>query len=104
MANLNNNPFIRDTGLNEENSLMHLFDAISRDEGDEVILLEHSKYFDDLSFKNILCKHNGKILSLNCQSINAEFDKLIFLLTISMIIFQFQSYVFRSFSVMKELI
>ena len=51
MANLNNNPFIHDTGLNEENSLMHLLDVISPDEEDEAILLEHSKYFDDLSFK-----------------------------------------------------
>ena len=80
MANLNNNPFIHDTGLNEENSLMHLLDVISPDEEDEAILLEHSKYFDDLSFKNTLWKQNGKIsvLSLNCQSINAKFDKLNF--------------------------
>ena len=80
MANLNNNPFIHDTGLNEENSLMHLLDVISPDEEDEAILLEHSKYFDDLSFKNTLCKQNGKIsiLGLNCQSINAKFDKLNF--------------------------
>ena len=80
MANLNNNLFIHDTGLNEENSLMHLLDVISPDEEDEAILFEHSKYFDDLSFKNTLCKQNGKIsiLSLNCQSINAKFDKLNF--------------------------
>ena len=72
MINLNNNPFIHDTGLNEENSLMHLLDAISPDEEDEAILFKHSKYFDNLSFKNTLCKQNGKIslLSLNCQSIN----------------------------------
>ena len=59
---------------------MHLLDVISPDEEDEAILLEHSKYFDDLSFKNTLCKQNGKIsiLSLNCQSINAKFDKLNF--------------------------
>ena len=80
MANLNNNPFIHDTGLNEENSLMHLLDVISPVEEDEAILLEHSKYFDDVSFKHTLCKQNGKIsiLSLNCQSINAKFEKLYF--------------------------
>ena len=78
MANINNNPFIHDTGLNEENSLMHLLEAINPNEEDEAILLEHSKYFDDLSFKNVLCKQNGKIsiLSLNCQSTNAKFDRL----------------------------
>ena len=54
MANLNNTHFIHDTGLNEENSLMYLLDAISPDEEDEAILLEHSKYYDDLSFKNTL--------------------------------------------------
>ena len=71
MANLNNNPFIHDTGLNEENSLMHLLDAISPDEEDEAILHEYPTDFDDLSFKNILCKQNSKIsiLSLNYQSI-----------------------------------
>ena len=35
-------------------------------------------YFDDLGFKNVLRSQNSKmcILSLNCQSINAKFDKL----------------------------
>ena len=77
MANLNNNSFLQDTGLNEENLLMHLLDAISPDEEDEALLLEHSKYFDDFSSKNTLCKQNSKIsiLSLNCRSINAKFDK-----------------------------
>ena len=78
MTNLHNNPFINDSVLNEENSLMHLLDAINPNEEDEAILLEHSKYFDDLSVKNILFNQNGKIalLSLKCQSINAKFHRL----------------------------
>ena len=57
---------------------MHLLYTISPDEKDEAILLEHSKYFDDLSFIKTLCKQNAKIsiLSLSCLSINAKYDKL----------------------------
>ena len=80
ISNLQNNQCIHDTGLNEENSLMHLLDAINPNEEDEAILLENSKYFDDLSFKNILCKQNDKIsiLSLKFRSINANSDRLKF--------------------------
>ena len=49
MANMQTNSFIHDTGLNEENSLTHLLNSISSD-----VLIELSKYFDDLGFKNIL--------------------------------------------------
>ena len=45
---MQNNEFIQDTGLNEENSLTHLLDAISPDVENEAVLIEHSKYFDDL--------------------------------------------------------
>ena len=78
MANVQNNSFIHDTGLNEKNSLTHLLDAISPDEENKTVLIEHSKYFDDLGFKNVLRNQNSKmcILSSNCQSINAKFDKL----------------------------
>ena len=57
---------------------MHLLDAINPNEEDEAILLKHSKYFDDLSFKNILCNQSSKIyiFILNCQSVNAKFDRL----------------------------
>ena len=75
---MHNNAFIHNTGLNEENSLTHLLDAISPDEENEAVLIEHSKYFDDLGFKNVLRSQNSKMctLSINCQSINAKFDKL----------------------------
>ena len=76
--NMQNNEFIHDTGLNEENSLTHLLDAISPDVENEAVLIEHSIYFDDLEFRTILRKQNSNlcILSLNCQSLNAKFDKL----------------------------
>ena len=73
-----NNQFIHDSGLNEENSLTHLLDTISPDVEIEAVLIEHSKYFDDLEFRTIFQNQNSKlsILGLNCQSINAKFDKL----------------------------
>ena len=75
---MQNNEFIYDTGLNEENSLTHLLDAISPDVENEAVLIEHSKYFDDLEFRTILRKQNSNlcIVSLNCQCLNAKFDKL----------------------------
>ena len=74
----NSNSFIHNTGLTEENSLVHLLDAISPQEDNEADIIEHSKYYDDIDFNNALQSYNSKIsmLSLNCQSISAKFDKL----------------------------
>ena len=82
MANRYTNSFIHNIGLNEENSLSHLLDKISPEIGNETDLIEHSKYYNDVDFKNLLHNANSKIsmLSLNCQSINAKFDKLKFFL------------------------
>ena len=75
----NHNLFIHNTGLNKNNSLTHLLDTISPDMEDESnIIIERSKYYDDADFKDVLQQYNGnfRILSLNCQSINAKYDKL----------------------------
>ena len=76
MANINS--FIHNTGLNEKNSFSHLLDAIGPSIENESDLIEQSKYYDDHEFKSVLQKFNSKIsiLSLNCQSINAKFDKI----------------------------
>ena len=78
MANIQTNSFIHNTGLNEENSMPHLIDAISPDSENESTLIEHSKYYGDTEFEHALQQCNSKIsmLSINCQSINAKFDKL----------------------------
>ena len=78
MIMANRNSFIHNTGLTEENSLVHLLDAISPQEENEADIIEHSKYYDDIDFNNALQSYNSKIsmLSLNCQSISAKFDKL----------------------------
>ena len=66
------------TGLSEKNSFPHLLDAIGPSAENESDLIEQSKYYDDHEFKSVLQKFNSKIsiLSLNCQSINAKFDKI----------------------------
>ena len=73
-----NNKFIHNTGLNENNYLSHLLDTISPDMEDESNIIEQSKYYDDADFKDALQQYNGNvsILSLNCQSINAKYDKV----------------------------
>ena len=70
--------FIHNTTLTEENSLVHLLDAIIHQEENEADIIEHSKYYDDIDFNNAFQSYNGKIsmLSKNCQSTRAKFDKL----------------------------
>ena len=77
MANRYTNSFIHNVGLIEENSLSHLLDKISPEMENETDLLEHSKYYNDVDFKNVLHNANSKIsmLSLSCESINAKFVK-----------------------------
>ena len=78
MIMANNNSFIHNTGLNKENSLTHLLDVISPEIENEIDLIKSSKYYDDEDFKVKLNSINNRIciVSLNCQSINAKFEKL----------------------------
>ena len=77
MANIQTNSFIHNTGLNEENSLSHRINAMSPDSENESTLIEHSSYYGDAEFEHALQQYNSKIsiLSINCQSLNAKFDK-----------------------------
>ena len=78
MIMANNNSFIYNTGLNRENSLTHLLYVISPEIENEIDLIKSSKCYDDKDFKVILNSINNGIciVSLNCQSINAKFEKL----------------------------
>ena len=78
MANVYTNSFIHNMGLNEKNLLPHLLDCISPEMENEASLIEQSKYYNDVEFRNVLLNTNSKIsiLSLNSQSINAKFDQL----------------------------
>ena len=72
------NPFIFNEGLTEENSFTHLIKSISPESENEIELIEHSNcYTDDEFVNNIqITESKIKLLSLNCQSINAKFAKL----------------------------
>ena len=59
MANAYTNLFIHNIGLNEENSLSHLLERISSEIENETDLIKHSKYYNDVDFKNLL--HNEKV-------------------------------------------
>ena len=81
MANIqinSTNSFIHNTGLNKEKLLSHPINAMSSDFENESTLIEHSKYYGDAEFEHAHQQYNSKIsiLSINCQSLNAKFDKL----------------------------
>ena len=65
------------SGLNEENSLSHLIDSMNLDIDDEINMVEHSRYYNDTDFIDMLQQQQSKlsILNLNCQSLNAKFDQ-----------------------------
>ena len=58
---VNNNSFIHYTGLNKENSLTHLLDAISPEMENEILLIHLSKYYDDEDFKVELNNLNNRL-------------------------------------------
>ena len=90
-------------GLNEENSLSHLLNKIGPEIENETDLLEHSKYYNDTDFKIVLHNANSKIsmLSLNCQSINAKYDKLKLFLDDVTKTTQYRLFVFRNHEEME---
>ena len=103
MIMANHNSFIHNTCLTEENALVHLLDTLSPLEDNEADVIEHSKYYDDVDFNNALQSYNSKIsmLSLNCQSISAKFDKFKLFLDDVNNENLFRSYVFRRPAVIK---
>ena len=70
--------FINNQDLNEQNSFTHLLESINPESEEEVNPINHSAYFSNNEFDGILRQNNSNlsILNLNCQSINAMFDKL----------------------------
>ena len=45
---------------------------------DEVNVIDHSLYYNDFEYQNLISQGNGvlRILNLNCNGLNAKFDKL----------------------------
>ena len=77
MANTNRN-FINNVDLDEQNSFPHLLETMNPESEEEANLIEHSEYFNNDELQATFRTNSQKlsILNLNCQSINAKFDKL----------------------------
>ena len=78
MATNINRLFMINTGLNEHNSLMNLLQNISPAIENEIDIVEHSQYYSDVNFINMIQQVNDDIiiLNLNCQCLSAKFDRL----------------------------
>ena len=70
--------FINNHDLNEQNSFTHLLESINPESEEGVNPINHSAYFCNNEFSGVLTQINSNlsILNLNCQSVNAKFDKL----------------------------
>ena len=62
----------------EQNSSTHLLESINPESERDINLINYSAYFSNNEFSGVLTQNNSNlsILNLNCQSINAKFDKL----------------------------
>ena len=77
MANTNRN-FINNVDLDEQNSFPHLLETMNPESEEEANLIEDSEYFNNDEHQATFRMNSQKlsILNLNCQSINAKFDKI----------------------------
>ena len=77
MANTNRN-FINNVDLDEQNSFPHLLETMNPESEEEANLIEHYEYFNNDELQATFRTNSQKlsILNLNCQSINAKFDKI----------------------------
>ena len=73
-----NRSIINNTGLNENNCLNNLLDNVSYEFDNEFNIISHSKYCNDVDFKEILQETNLDICILNLNFLNRKtlLDKL----------------------------
>ena len=72
-----NRPFMNNTGLTEQNCLNNLLHVLSPDLENEPDIIDHSKYYNDNDFRNVLQSGSEiSILNLNCLNLKTRFDKL----------------------------
>ena len=77
---------MNNTGLNEHNCLVKLIQNISPNMENEIDILNHSRYYSDYDFKNLLNTNiEISILNLNCLNHKIRFDRLkLFLVDVDM--------------------
>ena len=72
-----NYDFIHNTGLSKNNSLVHLIESLNVNMEEEISMIEHSRYYEDVEFARITnCPRNLSMINLNCQCLNAKFEEL----------------------------
>ena len=73
-----NRPFMNNTGLNENNCFSNLIHHISPNIEKEIDIINHSTYYNDDDFKDVLknTKSELSIPNLNCLNLNPRFDLL----------------------------
>ena len=73
-----NRPFMNNTCLNESNCFSNLIHYISPNIDNEIDIINHSTYYNDDDFKDVLknTKSELRILNLNCLNLNTRFDLL----------------------------
>ena len=59
-------------------SFAHLLESINPESEEDLKPINHSAYFSNNEFSGVLTQNNSDLstLNLNCQSVNAKFDKL----------------------------
>ena len=71
------NQFIDDDNLSELSSLTHLLDRNDDDDNEEIPILQHSPYYSENQFIDIISRDTGlSILDMNICNAFAKFDKL----------------------------
>ena len=73
-----NHPFMNNSGLNENNCFSILIHHISPNVEIEIDKINHSTYYNDHDFRNVLknTKSELSILNLNCSNLKTSFDLL----------------------------
>ena len=71
------NQFIDDDNLSELSSLTHLLDRNGNHDNEETLVLQHSPYYSDNQFIEIISKDTGlSILDMNICNAFTKFDEL----------------------------
>ena len=73
-----NYDFIHNIGLSKDNSLVHLIDSLNENMKEEISMIEHSRYYEDVEFVRITnSPRKLRTINLfNCQCLNAKFEEL----------------------------
>ena len=73
-----NRSFMNNTGLNENNCLNNLVQSLSPDMENEIDMLNETRYYNNIDYRNLLQNTNSNItiLNLNCLNLRTRFDNL----------------------------